>query len=209
MSSRAPSRRTHKKIKRPSRPRPQPGLASMTGRRRPYRYRQHASTITLTQTSTDLLGALNFTLSQLTNASHFTAIYDQYKVEMLEFQLRPQANSTTLTTVSIVPRLVTVIDLDDSNTPGSIAELEEYANCMVSYNRPLTRKFTPGILSAIWDGSTMQPAGSDPPRWIDCASNAIPHFGLKIGLESAAPTQTALQVWRIDVFVSISFRSVR
>jgi len=174
-----------------------------------YDFRQQVYSTTLTQGGTDLLGAFNVTFGQLTNAVSFGNLYDQYKIDYMEFTFRPSANANTLFANSLLPRLVTAIDKDDANTPSSLAAIEEYMTAQVDYNQQFTRRFRPGILSALWDGAVNQPAGSVPPPWIDCAATGIPHYGLKYGLEAGAAGQTAFQVWRVDVFVGIKFRAVR
>jgi hypothetical protein len=175
----------------------------------PFKFRQLAIHLALVQTNLDVLGATNFYLAQISNQSNFTALFDQYKIDYLEYTFRPQANATTLVTTSTVPRFITAIDYDDSNTPGSLAALEEYMSAETHFTDTFTRRFRPKILTMIWDGSNPAPGGSTTAPWIDCAQNLIPHYGLKYGIEAGSVAQTAFQTWFMDLYVGISFRNVR
>jgi hypothetical protein len=170
--------------------------------------RQLAYSSQLTQTNLDVLGATNFTLSQVSNQGNLTALFDQYKCDYLEFTFRPQANATTLTVTSLVPRFITAIDYDDSAAPSSLVALEEYMSAQTHMVDTFTRRFRPKILTMIWDGSNPAAGASTPAPWIDCAQNLIPHYGLKYGIEAGAVAQTAFQVWHMDLYVGLSFRNV-
>jgi hypothetical protein len=171
--------------------------------------RQLAYSLQLVQTNLDVLGATNFTLSQVANQANFTALFDQYKVDYLEFTFRPQANATTLVTTSLVPRFITAIDYDDSNTPSSLVALEEYMSAQTHMVDTFTRRFRPKILTMIWDGTNPAAGGSTPAPWIDCAQNLIPHYGIKYGIEAGSVAQTAFQTWHVDHYVGLTFRNVR
>ncbi len=175
-------------------------------------FRQFAYRIQFSQTGgADALGATNFVLSSVSNYTGFTDLFDVYRVDYLEFTCTPQMMFTeSAPTVTIGSPLYTAIDLDDSSTPGTLTVIREYQTCMTTgQGQSVTRRFKPGVLTVIWDGSAAVAGGHEISPWIDCAKINIPHFGLKYGCIAGAAGQTSLQTWAIDLYVGLSFKNVR
>jgi len=174
-------------------------------------FRQPAWTTTFSQTAgAAAFSAGNFTLSQATNYTGFTDIWDVYRVDYLEFTFRPlMVFTASAPTVTIAPALYVVIDKDDAAVPSTIATLREYSSCRTTVYDPMTVRFRPGILSYVYTGSTTSPSGHEEGRWLDCAATNIPHYGIKFGCDAGAAGQTLLQTWSIDLYVGLSFKYVR
>jgi hypothetical protein len=212
MSSRRnppPSRGRRAPSRGPPRPRnPAPQRPLLTPGRN-FSTRQHCYDVDIVQQAgAETTTALNVTFAQMGNFAVWSSVFDQYRIDYLEFSFRPTANATTLLVNSLVPRLVTVIDLDDSVAPASVTALQEYASAMTTLTENLTRRFTPHIRTMIYDGSAAQPAGSVRPCFMDCAQSAIPHYGMKCALDAGAVGQTAFQTWKVDIYAGITFRNV-
>ncbi len=189
----------------PSFPRQRPLRAPLGA---PTPFRQFAYTVNITQQASlvDTAGALTFVYSQLTNATGFSDLWDQYRVKYLEFNFTPLIN-TFGTVGALAGTLYTVVDKDDSVTPSSITVVREYSSVQTHVHEPFTVRFRPGILTGAYNGTAVTGAVSADPPWIDCAVNNIPHYGMKYVLTGGAVGQTLLQVFKCDVYVGIEFRN--
>jgi len=174
-------------------------------------FRQPAYTSSLSQTAgAAAFGAANFVLSQASNYTGFTDIWDVYRVDYLEFTFRPLMHFTqTAPTATIAPMLYVCVDLDDATTPSTIATIREYQSCRTTVDEPLTVRFKPGVIEYLYTGSTTSPSGHRLAPWIDCAATGIPHYGVKFGCDAGAAGQTLLQTFSIDLYVGLSFKYVR
>lgn len=177
-----------------------------------YSFRQPAYRTTAVQTAgADALGAFNFVLTSVTNYTGFTDLFDVYRVDYMEFEFMPRSTAVDLHTTDIAPNIYTVIDKDDSVTPGTLASLLEYATCErhSSADPAFVRRFKPGTLSGIFDGTSVVAGTSHVGQWIDAAKISIPHYGLKWGITAGAAGQTALQTWDVQLYVGLSFKYIR
>ncbi len=175
-------------------------------------FRQTAYTTTVSQAATDAFGAFNFVLTSATNYTGFTDIWDVYRVDYLEFSFEPTftANSFATYTTNVVPRIFTVIDIDDTVTPSTISSLTEYQTCRTHVYEPFKIKFRPGTLTGIFDGTTIVAGQSVRSPWIDCAKISIPHYGVKWGIQgNTAAGATTFQSWNVNLVVGLSFKNVR
>lgn len=156
------------------------------------------------------LGAFNFQLAGVDNYTDFTNLFDQYRIDYIVVRFRPQFNMASFASFSstTIPTLYTVIDMDDSNTPASLAELRQYQTLRESkFDRTISRTLQPRCASALYSGaftsySTVRP-------WVDCASSAVQWYGVKFGITAGQVGQTALQAWSIEVEYFFSFKFVR
>jgi len=141
----------------------------------------------------------------------FQALFDQYRVDALEFTFRPTftANSFTsgLGASFVPPNLYTVIDYDDNTTPTSLAQLREYENCTTSLYETVVRRFKPHIAVAAFNGSFTGNMNAPAP-WIDTASNNVIHYGVKYGAEPSSLAND-FQIWSVIARAQVSFRNVK
>ncbi len=176
-------------------------------------FRQTAYTTTLTQTAADSFGALNFVLTSASNYTGFTDLWDVYRVDYLEFSFEPAftANAFTQYATNVVPRIYTVIDLDDSVTPTTLNSLREYQSCRTHMYEPFKVTVNrPGVLTGVFDGSAIVAGAFTQSPWIDAAKISIPHYGLKYGIEgNTASSPTTYQSWNVSLVVGLSFKNVR
>lgn len=177
--------------------------------------RQFAYTTTLTQAAgANAFGAGNFTLGQIPQQATFTALFDTYRVDYLEFTFRSRGTDNTVVAagLNIAPLIFTVIDKDDSTVPGAITELQEYQNCEqhASSEPQFTRIFRPGVQTGAYvTGGTVAAAMLKISPWLDCAQNTVIHYGMKWGCTAGGAAQTALNIWDIDLFVGLTFKVIR
>jgi hypothetical protein len=159
---------------------------------------------------TDSFTAFGIQLGFLTQYASWTALFDQYRIDLLQFIIRPQYNMQALSAPGAlkVPLLYTVIDYDDATVPSTITSLKEYANCSVSMFETVVATFKPHVEMADYNTSVFTSFANMQDRWIDAASAGVPHYGLKLGLEAGISGQTLLQTFDITVKVKVSFRNV-
>jgi hypothetical protein len=205
MSQAKPPKRSARRSSRQRVPR-SPSLGAVVS------FRQHAYSAKANQAAADAFGTFNFVLNQATNYTGFTDIWDVYRVDYLEFSFAPvyTANSFATFLTAIVPRIFTVIDLDDTATPTTINTLREYQSCQSHVYETFRIRFSPGVRTGIFDGTNVVAGGSVRSPWIDCAQLTIPHYGLKYGIEgNTVGGATTFQQWNVDLTVGLSFKYVR
>lgn len=170
-------------------------------------------------TATDAAFALQFSLSDLPQASSFATIFDAYKIEKVELRFIPDANELpsasnlgSATTATAKGEFMnTAIDFDDSNAPSSLAQILEYETFQVS---PPYREhkvvLRPRVAREIFDG-VVTTAYEQPDKevWLDIAQTGIPHYGVKGYIQSAGTSNNIQNVWRIYATYHVSCKQVR
>lgn len=123
--------------------------------------------------------ALSFALSSFASSSEYTGLFDQYKFLQIEVWMEPQISQSTVMTN--VGELVTCIDLDDANTPTTIATVEGKQNSLLTGSPDgHYHKWKPHMAVAVYSGAFTS-FGNEPASWIDVASPNVQHYGLKVG----------------------------
>jgi len=153
-------------------------------------------------TVTDLLGALNFTLSALPSSTDFTSLFDQYRIAQVSIKFFPVAGVGTGSNP-----LVTVIDYDDSNTPSSVSDLYQYDSLQM--NQPgtvFTRTLVPKTSTAVYSGAFTSFASAPNSLWIDVASPNVQYYGLKYGITAVTG---ATANWSTLIEYIVQLRNVR
>jgi hypothetical protein len=143
-----------------------------------FRVPQEVFTAAYTGTSTSLaiFTALAFTVNALDQISHLTALFDQYRIVLVEVWLCPQNSQST---VNFNGNLATVVDYDDANALTTYAQALDYVN-VVSTNALIAhyRKFVPHVAVAAYSGAFTSFMNVTSP-WIDAASPSVAHYGFK------------------------------
>jgi len=132
------------------------------------------------------LSAVYFQFSSIITYADFTNLYDEYRINccVLKFYcLNGALNQPTDidTGSSNQMMLHTVIDTDDANTPGSIAELENYG----TYKQTLFKggvcykfKVYPRQAAAVYRGGATWGYATRK-GWVDMGSTDVQHYGFK------------------------------
>lgn len=156
--------------------------------------------ILTTSTTVATFGASTFVLSSFDDYAQYTALFDQYKIDMLEIWIEPQNSQSTIS--SNVGMLMSAIDLDDANTPSNfnIVEAKQSALTTNGYDGHY-HKWKPTVATALYSGA-FSSYGNTPSTWIDSASPNVQHFGLKL----ASLATAAVQNYVMNVRASVSFR---
>jgi len=149
-------------------------------------------------------GAINFGFIQLNQQAALTAIFDQYRLAMVEVTFQPEL--TIAAPTQQVPLFYTVVDLDDS-TATTIASLMEYPGLQESIALKVHRHtFVPHVAVAAYSGAFTSFANEAAP-WIDVASPSVQHYGVKYGF-AAEPSASTFGYY-IKVRYHFQFRNVR
>jgi hypothetical protein len=166
------------------------------------------SFITGTVAPTNFFGGYSFTSASIQQFSSFAAVFDQYRITMVEVWL--YASNPQVPSGASVSRgeLLSVVDYDDATALSSISALQEYQNCVQT---PAYighyRKFKPHIATAAYSGTFASYANMTD-QWIDCSSTGVQYYGLKVGLigaDSAANIVVLNQLVRVHA----EFRNLR
>jgi hypothetical protein len=174
---------------------------------RPYTVMQTSAqgTILTSNNITPQFFAKQWNTSDLVQFSSYAAVFDQYKIEKVEFWLTPFGTACAPGYPNNV-RIYSVIDYDDSTTPSSVSALQQYENAVT------TRctdghyvKFRPHIAVAAYGGAFTQFMNKEC-DWIDVGSTGVQHYGLKVGIDPTAASGSL----NLDMItrITVSFRNV-
>ena len=152
-----------------------------------------------------------FTLSQLPQASTFSALYDAYRITKVELKFYPRSNvnagnaGTNYTTT-----FHTAIDYDDVSNLGSLNSLLQYQTLKsFQSTKYCTRTVVPRVADSVYiSGVSTGYAENKSNQWLDCASDTVPHYGIRTWLGDVGGLAGAVT---FDVFAKfhIEFKAVR
>jgi hypothetical protein len=164
----------------------------------------------LTATSSTQNPAYYFSLTDLDSYTAFTGLFDQYRIECVNFRMIPMQNAIGLTTNSTTTTVTPycVVDYDDATAISTAGLARTYESCIiVPPGEECSRTFRPRMALAAYS-STFVSFGNVGPQWIDAASPSVQHYGVKLFIPAATAAQTQLQSWTIERTYWISFRKV-
>jgi hypothetical protein len=167
--------------------------------------------------TSDSMFAMFFTLADVPQASTFTALFDAYRINDITVIFTPtQAPSTALTSSANMlnvpdPTFWYAVDVDDAGVVAPLTALMEIeAVKAVPYTgKPFRIKFKPHIAEAAYASGVFTSFSNSKETWIDCASSAVQHYGLKFGFGCPINTTWGLPTYSVIVNYNISFRGVR
>jgi hypothetical protein len=151
-----------------------------------------------------------FSLADLDGYAAYTGLFDQYKIDCVNFRLIPMQNAIGLSTNSTTTcvTLYVVVDYDDANTISTAAVARVYESCIVvPPGVECSRTFRPRMALAAYS-STFVSFANFGPQWLDAASPSVQHYGIKLFIPQATAAQTQLQSWTVERTYWISFRKV-
>lgn len=142
-------------------------------------------------------------LNNVTNASEFSALYDQFRINYvkLQFWLRIDPGAQTAATASY-PRLYWYRDLD-SQIVATMSEMRERSNLKIAVlnpNRPVTIWVKPNTLAAIYAGvgsTNYKPVFA---QWLDMNVQSTTHYGIKFNIDDLTNTN-----YKVDIETTYYF----
>jgi hypothetical protein len=144
-----------------------------------------------------------FSLIDSAQSASLQAVFDQYRISMVEVWLIPRL--TVAFTANINAGLLySVVDYDDA-APVNVLGLQQYSNCLVGRGTCVHyRKFKPHAAVAAYAGAFTSYANETAP-WLDCGSPNIQHYGFKAGVTTTDTTYN----WDLVARLQFDFRNVR
>jgi len=147
--------------------------------------------------------AFSFVLSNFDKATSYEAVFDQYRIVMVETTWIP--GSTTIVSGGNSGLFTTVIDYDDDTALTTIGNALDYASALTTDGITRhKRTFRPHIAAAVYSGAFTSFANLSG-QWIDCASPAVKHYGIK----SAWSVTTNVYSYDLIIRAHLQFRNTR
>lgn len=158
-------------------------------------------------------------LSDVPSYTEFTALFDQYKILKVVVKLMPRGNVSedaqqTGIAQSSFANIWAVVDKDDNTAPASVAQILQYSKVKQRRtNQTLTLVFTPSQLREVYNNGITTGYGVDmKPKWLDCASPDVQHFGYKTLLEgpncNTTFPSTVTCVYDMKITYYLAFKNV-
>lgn len=143
----------------------------------------------------------SFNLGACAQAGNLTAVFDQYRIDLIEFWLIPRrCDNTGITNPGL---LISVVDIDDQNT-ATVAALTEFTNSVTSSGlNGHYRVWKPHCAVDLYNGS-FGGFGNVASPWIDAASTTVQHYGIKLAITA---TDVVL-VFDTRVRLHLTFRNI-
>jgi len=172
-----------------------PGISNYVATNTPYRFSQQLESLAWQTTSVGAatFNSYAFTFSLLNDAANYALIFDQYKIDRLEFWLVKRTASGS------PGPLHTTIDYTDATSYTTIAQALDNTNCATAEGTEYHyRAFRPHIAVASYSGSFAS-FTSVPSTWISMVSTGVQHYGFKIACEISSVATI------YDLFVRVHF----
>ena len=149
----------------------------------------------------DTFAAYSFNLNQFPGSNEFTALYDEYRIEYLRFELQPETGGSSGSPCW------SVIDYDDDTTPTSTGDIVQYATLMKSApGQSFQRQFKPKVETSVYQSTTATGYAPRANVWIDLGNPTVPHYGIKLAFPYVAGVNTQ---HKVTVTARIQCRNTR
>lgn len=185
-------------------------------------YQNPTSTVTyIGSTAANVLNdscfAMYFTLNDCIQASTFTALYDQYRIDKVQVIIgrtnnQQSAGNSTQNLTFPSQQLWYVVDHDDATVLTSLTDIMQYqgAQCKnIMDNGEVKITFKPRIAVAAYAAGVFTSFSNQSAGWIDAASPTVQHFGLKLVIPCPINVTFAEMNFTVRTKLWLSFKSVR
>jgi hypothetical protein len=156
-----------------------------------------------TNAAISTFNSVSMSLNQIDDYAQLTTVFDQYRLDAVEVFITNQGTNLNITNTG---RLITCLDFDDDTVLTTLGQAEDYSTAVTSSCQSSQyRHFVPRMAMAAYGGGVFTSFTNVEPQWIDAASPAVLHYGLKL---AASVTSTAM-VFDLQVRFKVSFRMIR
>jgi hypothetical protein len=164
--------------------------------------------------TTSTFPTMQFTFEDLPQESTFAALFDQYMIEGVEIIIKPSSSVLDLHSAAspnqVNPCVFIVADFDDATALTSISGALQYDNCVqMQGNEGVHIRIVPSVSPAIYAGGAFSGYGITGPQWLDCNSNTVPHYGIKMVVQALNTASTEFYQWNIDMYYHFAFQNIR
>lgn len=169
-------------------------------------------------------GGLQWQLSDVPNASEFTALYDQFKILKIKTYIVMRANVNSLNDSAGnnnigMPNIICAEDLDDVTAPSDnlagYQVVQQYARSKAMSFTPEKRVFrftvVPAVSTQIFESGVSTAYSPKRLQWISTNDPTTPHYGMKYVIEVPISGGTVGVDVAFDVYATykLLFRSVK
>jgi hypothetical protein len=145
----------------------------------------------------DTVYGLAFTLSDIGDVASWAAVFDQYRIRLIELWLSPSGATGTPNDY------VTAFDPNQSATPASFVAVDDYSNSKVSGGTASRyMRFRPGKRISNPTAGFM----IDYDSWLDTGSTSTPHYGFVSAFKISS---TVVQQYTLRARYHVEFRVSR
>jgi len=145
-----------------------------------------------------------FTLSDIVQSGSVVALFDQYRIDQVDFYMIPVGNALN-STAGTVPAYA-VVDRDDNTLIASLAAIQEYDNVQqIQLFEGLHVRLNPTVTVALNAAGSFSGLEVKAAPFVDVGFITVPHYGIKV---FSAPTG-AIQSWNIKAYYRITFLNSR
>jgi len=149
----------------------------------------NAAFLTTSAVGANTYSGFYFTISMVNDFSSFSALFDQYKINLIEVLIEPQVSEVT-TVATDVGEYYSVVDIDDATAPTVLADMGSYPSVVQTRGtQSHYHRWVPTVAVAVYSGAFTSFAATTS-MWLDCGSSSIQHYGLKGGSGPASVAQT-------------------
>jgi len=156
--------------------------------KKPYWFKKQVSTTFSVASSGFSAGALQFQLSDIADLVTLAGVFDQYCLYCVVVRFEPQCSSASFNGI-----LQSVIDFDNAAIPANAALLQGYSTYMSMNVVPGScqeRMVKVCSTPLVYNGATLPSGFMVGQNWLDCVNTAIPHYGIRFGVDTNASTYT-------------------
>lgn len=152
-----------------------------------------------------LVQSFTCTLGNLTSATDFTNLYDQYRINFVsvKFWLKIDPGAQTAAAASY-PKFYWYRDYDDDGFPSNLNEMRENSKCKVivmNPNRPITVAYKPNVLQTVYASTTTNTYKPAFNQWTDMANTSTKHYGFKWAIDDLTNTN-----YKVDLETTVYFQ---
>jgi len=144
----------------------------------------------VTSTTGAVFRSFAFSASECTDIAEMSAVFDQYRLDRVDIRIVPNVTEL-LTSTPNLGRNYSVIDFDDANAFTSMTDPLDYNNCLAwEITDPICITLRPRLALAAYAGGVFNGFTNRGPMWIDAASPAVEHYGVKLAFGSMTTSIT-------------------
>lgn len=147
--------------------------------------------------TTQVAGAFRFALAQASNVTEITNLFDNYRIVRVKLMLSLSANNGDLVGAAStlpIPMIHYTYDPDDGTVPASRTGVLENGYCRSRrLDKPFSITVTPRAQQSVVGGVGSAGGLLPTSTWLDCASPAIYHYGVKFWMDQFPYTSTDKQ----------------
>lgn len=152
-----------------------------------------------------LTSSQTVSLAQLQNATDFSNLYDQYRINYVvyKFWLKIDPGAQSAAGASY-PKFYWYRDYDDVNFPSNLNEMRENSKTKVvvmNPNRPITIAFKPNTLATIYSSAVASNYKPVFNQWLDMSITSTVHYGFKFCIDDLTNTN-----YKVDMETTYYFQ---